>query len=71
MYFIRRNYSHFRFGFEWDCDPLIPLSVWVSILISLALLLFFSWAIDMLVNLHTPTRFDDSKSKPLSVPTSD
>ena len=60
-----------RFGYEWDCDPLIPLSVWVGLLLTLVLLTFLYWAIDMLVNLQTPNRFDDPRGKPLNVPTSD
>jgi len=61
----------FKFGYEWDCDPLIPLSVWVGILLTLTLVTFLYWAIDMLVSLQTPNRFDDPRGKPLNVPTSD
>jgi len=63
--------SLFRFGYEWDCDPLIPLSVWVGILLTLTLATFLYWAIDMLTSLQTPNRFDDPRGKPLNVPTSD
>jgi len=61
----------FRFGYEWDCDPLIPLAVWVGILLTLVLVSFLYWAIDMLVSLQTPNRFDDPRGKPLNVPTTD
>merc|ERR1712141_941667 len=60
-----------QFGYEWDCDPIIPLSVWVGILLAIVLIMFISWAVDMLVNLHTPNRFDDPRGKPLTVPTTD
>jgi len=60
-----------RFGYEWDCDPLIPLVVWVGILLTLVLATFLYWAIDMLTSLQTPNRFDDPRGKPLNVPTSD
>jgi len=61
----------FKFGYEWDCDPLIPLAVWVGLLLSLVLVTFLYWATDMLVSLQTPNRFDDPRGKPLNVPTSD
>lgn len=60
-----------HFGYEWNCDPIIPLSVWVGLLLALLLAMFISWAVDMLTSLHTPTRFDDPKGKPLTVPTTD
>jgi len=60
-----------KFGYEWDCDPLIPLSVWVGLLLTLVLVTFLYWAIDMLVSLQTPNRFDDPRGKPLNVPASD
>jgi len=60
-----------NFGYEWDCDPIIPLSVWVGLLLAIVLIMFISWAVDMLVNLHTPNRFDDPRGKPLTVPTTD
>jgi len=67
---LKENGS-FKFGYEWDCDPLIPLAVWVGLLLTLVLLTFLYWATDMLVSLQTPNRFDDPRGKPLNVPTSD
>jgi len=63
--------TSFKFGYEWDCDPLIPLAVWVGLLLTLVLATFLYWATDMLVSLQTPNRFDDPRGKPLNVPTSD
>jgi len=63
--------TSFRFGYEWDCDPLIPLPVWVGLLLTLVLLTFLYWAMYMLVSVQTPTRFDDPRGKTLNVPTSD
>merc|ERR1711983_36704 len=70
-FFSNGTSSKVRFGYEWNCDPLIPLGVWVSLLLTLTLLTFLYWAIDMLVNLQTPNRFDDPRGKPLSVPMSE
>ena len=33
-----------RFSSNWDCDPLLPLSVWVGILITLLLASILLWA---------------------------
>lgn len=63
--------TSFKFGYEWDCDPLIPLAVWVGLLLTLVLATFLYWATDMLTSLQTPNRFDDPRGKPLNVPTSD
>ena len=69
--FSGKEAAKFKFGYEWNCDPLIPLGVWIGLLLTLVLLTFLYWAIDMLVNLQTPNKFDDPKGKPLSVPNSD
>ena len=37
----------FRFSAPWDCDPLLPLPVWVGILISLFLASILLWAIQV------------------------
>ena len=60
---------NFRFSENWDCDPLIPVSVWTGIFLTLILVSFLYYAIDMVTSLQTPTKFDDAKSKPISVPT--
>ena len=36
-----------RFSAPWDCDPLLPLPVWVGILISLFLAAILLWAIQV------------------------
>ena len=61
----------FTFGYEWDCDPIIPLSVWVGVLLPIVLIKFIYWAVDMLINIHTPNQFDDPRGKPLTVPTTE
>jgi len=63
------NGSFIRFSENWDCDPLIPVSVWTGIFLTLILVSFLYYAIDMVTSLQTPTKFDDAKSKPISVPT--
>jgi len=68
---LSNSTGSFSFGYEWNCDALIPLSVWVGLLLTLALLYFLYWGIDMLVNLQAPNKFDDPRGKPLSVPISD
>jgi hypothetical protein len=45
--------------------------LWFSLLLSLFLIAILAWAIEMLVTLHTPSRFDDPKGKPLVVPLTD
>lgn len=57
-----------NFGYVWDCDPIWSSSLWFSLLLSLFLIAILAWAIEMLVTLHTPSRFDDPKGKPLVVP---
>merc|ERR1712179_363386 len=42
--------------YNWDCDPLIPISVWVSVLVSLFLASILMWGICMLAWLQTPTK---------------
>ena len=36
-----------RFSAPWDCDPLLPLPLWVGILISLFLAAILLWAIQV------------------------
>lgn len=55
--------------YNWDCDPLIPISVWVSVLISLFLASILMWGICMLATLQTPTKFDDPKGPSIHVDT--
>jgi len=60
-----------RFGYNWDCDPLISSALWVSLLIGLLLLLWLFWSCDMISALNTPDRFDDPKGTPIMVPTTE
>jgi len=57
--------------FGWDCDPLIPISVWVSVLITLFLASILMWGVCMLAYLNTPTKFDDPKGPSIYVPSAE
>jgi len=50
-----------RFGYNWDCDPLISSALWASLLLGLALIFAVSWSCDMITSLNTPDKFDDAK----------
>jgi len=54
--------------FGWDCEPLIPISVWVSVLITIFLASILMWGVCMLAYLNTPTKFDDPKGPSIYVP---
>ena len=56
-----------RFSFTWDCDPLIPLSVWVSLLLTLLMASILIWAIQMLSALSVPNKWDDPKKPGIQV----
>jgi len=58
----------YGFGFNWDCDPLIPISLWVSLLITLFLASILFYALYMLSSLQTPNKFDDPKGPSIYVP---
>lgn len=58
-------------GYSWDCDPLIPISVWVSVLITLFLASILLWGLCMLATVHTPSKFDDPKGPSLYVPSTE
>merc|ERR1719414_2114250 len=60
-----------RFGYNWDCDPLISIPIWTSLLIGLLIILALFWSCDMIAALHTPDRFDDPKGAPILVPNAD
>jgi len=57
--------------FAWDCDPLIPISVWVSVLVTLFLASLLMWGLCMLATLQTPSKFDDPKGPSIHVPTAE
>lgn len=66
------NGTKIRFGYNWDCDPLISSALWVTLLLGLALIFALYWSCDMITSLNTPDKFDDAKkTKPIMVPTSD
>ena len=48
-----------RFSAPWDCDPLLPLPVWVGILISLFLAAILLWAIQVSSPSSQPPDDDD------------
>jgi hypothetical protein len=52
---------------NWDCDPLIPISLWVSLLISLLLISILTYGIAMISSIHTPDKYDDPKGPSISV----
>lgn len=60
-----------NFGYRWDCDPIWSSALWFSLLLGLFLIAILAWAIEMLVTLQTPSKFDDPKGKPLVVPLTD
>jgi len=57
--------------FGWDCEPLIPISVWASVLITLFLASILLWGVCMLAYLNTPTKFDDPKGPSIYVPSAE
>lgn len=65
---VNLTMEQFRFSANWDCDPLIPLSVWVGLLVSLLLVSILAWAIKMLTDLQVPNKWDDPKKPGIHVP---
>ena len=57
-----------RFSANWDCDPLIPLSVWIGLLVTLLLVSILAWGLQMLADLQTPNKWDDPKKPGIHVP---
>jgi len=60
-----------RFGANWDCDPLIPISLWSSILVSLGLATIVVWSLSMVGAVYTPSKFDDPKGPALMIAQTD
>jgi len=56
-----------RFGANWDCEPLIPIALWSSILITLGLAAIVVWALSMVGSIFTPSKFDDPKGPALMI----
>lgn len=61
----------FSWGYFWDCDPVIPLPVWVALIISLGMAFVVWWALFMLNGIHPPTKFDDPKGPSIHIPQTD
>lgn len=57
-----------RFGYRWDCDPIISIGLWQGLLVSLFFILITIWGFAYLNSALTPTRFDNPKGKSISVP---
>jgi len=56
-----------RFGYSWDCDPLIPISIWSSLFVTLLLAAVVVWAIAMVTSIFTPSKFDDPKGPSIQI----
>jgi len=56
------------FSANWDCEPLIPISIWVGILVGLLLASILLWAVQMLTDLQVPNKWDDPKGPGIHVP---
>jgi len=56
-----------KFGSNWDCEPLIPLSIWVSVLLTLGVAAIVLWALMMLSTVHSPSKFDDPKGPSIHI----
>ncbi len=54
-----------RFGYDWDCDPVIPSSLWAILLITLFLAILFGWAVSYIADAKGPDRFDTQKTIPM------
>jgi len=61
----------FKFSYNWDCDPLLPLPVWVGLLVTLLLASILIWAIQMLAALQCPNKWDDPKKPGIQVAQTD
>lgn len=58
----------YKFGYAWDCDPIISAALWEFFLIGLFFIGILYWSLSMLSSINTPDRFDDPKGKSISVP---
>jgi len=65
---LGNNTFKYGFSFNWDCDPIIPISLWASLLITIFLATILFWALYMISSLHTPNKFDDPKGPSIHVP---
>jgi len=54
-------------GYNWDCDPLFPLELWVCVLVTLLMASILFYAIAMIGSIATPDKFDDPKGPSIHV----
>jgi len=60
-----------RYGANWDCDPLIPISLWSSVLLTLGLASIVVWSLSMVGAILGPSKFDDPKGPALMIAQTD
>ena len=60
-----------KFGPSYDCVGFFSIGIWSGIFVTIILLSILSWGITMVMSVKTMDRFDDAKSKPISVGTAD
>jgi len=60
-----------KFGYNWDCDPLISIPIWTSLFVTLGLASILLYALVMVASIYTPSKYDDPKGPSISVPQSD
>jgi len=60
-----------KFGPSYDCVGFFSIGIWSGIFVTIILLSILSWGITMVMSVKTMDRFDDVKSKPISVGTAD
>jgi len=60
-----------KFGPSYDCVGFFSIGIWSGIFVTIILLSILSWGITMVMSVKTMDRFDDPKSKPISVGTAD
>jgi len=54
-------------SFTWDCDPLISIGLWSTLLVTLLLLSVITYALAMLSTVATPDKYDDPKGPVLNL----
>jgi len=60
-----RTYA--SWGYNWDCDPLFPLELWVCVLVTLLMAAILTYGIAMVSSIATPDKFDDPKGPSIHV----
>ena len=65
-------YALFRMlGYNWDCDPVITIFGWQSLILLISFTFVLILAINFLMNVTGPSQFDDANGVPIHVPVSD